>query len=124
MLESEPESLLFAPNTRLGMAPTELNRKRIYRKLAQGRGFGAHEKSLLAELLDCRSDGRRDRPSMLKIERQLARENAALWKRLALRPEETKDHLYLMAERHFVRELAQIKSVVARAGSICRIGRC
>jgi hypothetical protein len=116
-LESDPESLQFAPNTRLGMALTELNRKRIYRKLAQSRGFGAHEKSLLAELLDCQSDGPRRRPLMLAIERQLAQENAALWERLGLHPEETKDHLYMMAERHLVRELAQIKSIAARAGS-------
>jgi hypothetical protein len=44
----------FLPNTRLGMALTELNRARIYRKLAGSAEFRSNEKRALAALLECR----------------------------------------------------------------------
>ncbi len=48
MVEAPAEPLPFLPNTRLGMALTELNRQRIYRKLSEGKDFAANEKQMLA----------------------------------------------------------------------------
>jgi hypothetical protein len=115
--ELDPESLRFAPNARLGMALAELNRKRIYRKLAEGKDFPANEKSLLAELLDCPPRRPPSRSLIRQIDKQLAQENAEIRERLTLRRREAKDELYRMVERAYVHELAQIKSVAARAGS-------
>ena len=53
----QPKLFPYLPNARLGIALTELNRQRIYRKLTAGDGFAANEKQLLAKLLECRPRG-------------------------------------------------------------------
>jgi hypothetical protein len=113
----DPDALEFAPNTRLGMALSELNGKRIYRKFASSKNFKIYEKFLLAELLGCRSGGPGNQLLRRQIKRQLTQENAVIGKRLKLRPDETKEERYQMAEWSFVRELAQIKSIAMRAGA-------
>ena len=107
----------FSPNFRLGIALTELNRKRIFRKLAEGKYYKANEKLLLAELLDCGPSDTPSRTLMTKISKQLRQETKERQKRMKLLPEDPKRHWYEMAERLYLRGLAQIKSVAARAGA-------
>lgn len=52
-LVAEPGNLAFQPNTRLGMAWTELNRRRLFRKLKESPKYDAYKYRLLAGLLEC-----------------------------------------------------------------------
>jgi hypothetical protein len=112
----EPKLFPYLPNARLGIALTELNRQRIYRKLAAGDGFAANEKQLLAKLLECRPADRPDRSALRPIEEQLRSENAARLKRLGVLPGDPKKARDDMQELQFVRELAEIDWVAKRAG--------
>ena len=81
-VELDAATLPFLPNTRLGMALSELNRARIYRKLAQSLEFPKGEKRALAELLDCRrGDGPKDE-AVRSIKTDLERENEQRLRRL------------------------------------------
>ncbi len=112
----DPKLFPYLPNARLGIALTELNRQRIYRKLAAGDGFAANEKQLLAKLLECRPADRPDRGALRPIEEQLRSENAARLKRLGVLPGDPKKARDDMQELQFVRELAEIDWVAKRAG--------
>jgi hypothetical protein len=112
----EPKLFPYLPNARLGIALTELNRQRIYRKLAAGEGFAANEKQLLAKLLECRPADRPDRNALRPIEEQLRSENAARLKRLGVLAGDPKKSRDDMQELQFVRELAEIDWVAKRAG--------
>jgi hypothetical protein len=116
-LEVDPDDFASMPDTRLGMALTELNRQRIWRKLAAGPGYAAHEKDLLAELLECPGAPRPGRAARRAIAAALARENAARLKRLGGRPSDPNQSIYGMEELKFVRELSEIDDVAARAGA-------
>jgi hypothetical protein len=111
-----PKVFPYLPSARLGMALTELNRQRIYRKLAAGEGFAANEKQLLAKLLECRPGDAPDRTAMRSIDEQLRHENAARLKRLGVLPGDPKKSRDDMQELQFVRELAEIDWVAKRAG--------
>ena len=67
------------PNARLGIALTELNRARIYRKLAAGPDFAANEKKMLALLLECRPTDRPGRADMRAVFDQLKGEKRVLF---------------------------------------------
>jgi hypothetical protein len=112
----DPKLFPYLPNARLGIALTELNRQRIYRKLAAGDGFAANEKQLLAKLLECRPADRPDRGALRPIEEQLRSENAARLKRLGVLAGDPKKARDDMQELQFVRELAEIDWVAKRAG--------
>jgi hypothetical protein len=112
----QPKLFPYLPNARLGIALTELNRQRIYRKLAAGDGFAANEKQLLAKLLECRPADRPDRSALRPIEEELRSENAARLKRLGVLPGDPKKARDDMQELQFVRELAEIDWVAKRAG--------
>jgi hypothetical protein len=112
----DPKLFPYLPNARLGIALTELNRQRIYRKLAAGDGFAANEKQLLAKLLECRPADRPDRSALRPIEEELRSENAARLKRLGVLPGDPKKARDDMQELQFVRELAEIDWVAKRAG--------
>jgi hypothetical protein len=112
----QPKLFPYLPNARLGIALTELNRQRIYRKLAAGDGFAANEKQLLAKLLECRPADRPDRNALRPIEEQLRSENTARLKRLGVLPGDPKKTRDDMQELQFVRELAEIDWVAKRAG--------
>lgn len=116
MAEVPAEPLRFFPNTRLGMALTELNRQRIYRKLRAGKDFAANEKPLLAELLQCRSSGKPPIRMVKTIAARLGRENAARLERLGLRPGEPRPDRDDMPELQLAPQLAQVVAVAARAG--------
>jgi hypothetical protein len=111
----DPKLFHYMPKARLGIAPTELNRQRIYRKLAAGEGFAANEKQLLAKLLECRPGDRPDRNAVGAIAEQLASENVARLKRLGVRPGDPPKSRDDMQELQFVREPAEIDWVAKRA---------
>lgn len=113
----DPKLFPYLPNARLGIALTELNRQRIYRELSAGDGFAAHEKQILAKLLECEPSDRPDRAAMLAIEAQLRSENAQRLKRLGLLPTDPKKSRDDMQELQFVRELAEIDAAAKLAGA-------
>jgi hypothetical protein len=115
-VELDPKLFPYLPNARLGMALTELNRDRIYRKLAAGESFAANEKQLLAKMLECRANDRPSRASVRAIELALESENADRLKRLGLRPGDPKKSRNDMQELKFVRELAEIDDMAKAAG--------
>lgn len=115
-IELDSALLPYLPSARLGMALTELNRKRIYRKLAAGPNFTAREKDLLAMLLECRPSDRPDPRAVRSIELELRSENAARLKRQGLLPSDPWTIHNQMSELLFSRELAEIDWVARRAG--------
>jgi hypothetical protein len=115
-VELDPELLPVMPNARLGIALTELNRQRIYRKLAAGPDFAANEKKMLALLLECRPSDRPSRADMRAVLDQLKGENAARSKRLNLLPSDPHKARNDVQELMFVRELAEIATVARMAG--------
>jgi hypothetical protein len=112
----DPKLFAYLPNARLGIALTELNRQRIYRRLAAGGGFAANEKQILANLLECGPGGRPDRAAMAAIADALRKENADRRKRLGLTPADPKKARDDMQELSFVRELAEIDAAARMAG--------
>ena len=115
-IELDPALLPYLPNARLGIALTELNRERIYRKLAAGPGFAANEKKMLALLLECRPSDRPSRKDMLAIFDALKSENAARVKRLGVTASDPHKDRNDMQELMFVRELAEVDMVARLAG--------
>lgn len=115
-VELNDKSFPFLPNARLGMALTELNRKRVYRKLTEGATFQANEKRILAELLECRPEDRPRRVALRAIKAWVERENVARVKRLGAASDGRIHGLHDMQELDFVRELAAIDKAAALAG--------
>jgi hypothetical protein len=116
-VEVDPKAFPFLPNTRLGMALTELNRARIYRKLAAGPSFAAHEKDILAELLECPGAPQPSRQTVRAVRAALDAENTARLKRLGGQPNDPAISIFGMEELKFVHALAEIDDVAARAGA-------
>jgi hypothetical protein len=114
-IELDPKLFSYLPNARLGMALTELNRQRIYRKLSQGAGFAANEKRMLAMLLECSPSDHPDGAAMRAIADELKGENAQRLKRLGILPGDPKKARNDMQELKFVRELAEIDWVAKQA---------
>ena len=114
-VELDAATLPFLPNTRLGMALTELNRARIYRKLAQSPKFPHDEKRALAELLACRRGDSPKDADVRTIKTELERENEQRLRRLGWAPGEARPEIDDMEELKFSRELAAIVDVAARA---------
>ena len=117
VVEVDGKAFPHMPNTRLGMALTELNRARIYRQLAAAPGFRDHEKDLLAELLDCPGAPRPSLAELRGVQADLARENAARLRRLGGPISDADTTIDGMEELKFVRGLAQIEDVARRAGA-------
>jgi hypothetical protein len=115
-VQLEAATMPFLPNTRLGMALTELNRARIYRKLAASEEFRKNERRALAALLECRGADAPKDEDLRTIEAQLKRENEARLQRLGWRSDEPRPDIDNMEELKFTRELAEIVGVAARAG--------
>jgi|SRR5579862_1794184 len=114
-IELDPKLFPYLPNARLGMALTELNRQRIYRKLAEGPGFAANEKRMLAMLLECSPSDHPDAVAIRAITDELKGENAQRLKRLGILPGDPKKARNDMQELRFVRELAEIDGVAKLA---------
>ena len=115
-VELDTATMQFLPNTRLGMALTELNRERVYRKLSAGPNFRSGEKTALAELLDCQSAPSPAVATLQTIADQLQHENAMRLQRLGLQPGEARPDVDTMQELKFARELAEIDDVAKRIG--------
>jgi hypothetical protein len=116
-LRIDYRTMTFLPNARLGMALTELNRKRIYRKLAAGANFAAREKQLLAELLECKGAADPAPEAQQLIQANLKQENTGRLERLGLRPRDERPDRENMQELEFIREIAEIDRVAGEAGS-------
>jgi len=104
------------PNTRLGMALTELNRKRIYRLLKSGPHFQPNEKKILAELLNCGPS----QISQREIDLALAKtklENRERLVRLGVNPDDPKQRMNDMVELAEARSLARINWAAKLAGA-------
>jgi hypothetical protein len=112
----DPKLFPYLPNARLGIALTELNRQRIYRKLTAGEGFAANEKQILSRLLECTPQGQPDTAGLRTIADALKAENADRLKRLGVLPSDPKKARDDMQELQFVRELAEIDAVANLAG--------
>jgi hypothetical protein len=105
----------FMPNTRLGMALTELNRKRIFRKLAAEKNYATNEKKYLVELLSCAKSA--VPPTQIdKMKSQVEKENEARLIRYKLDPKNAKERINDMIELKFITELAQINWVAETNG--------
>jgi hypothetical protein len=115
-IELDPKLFPYLPNARLGIALTELNRQRIYRKLSAGEGFAANEKRMLSMLLECHPGDRPDRAAMKAIADALKIENADRLKRLGILAGDPHKDRNDMQELKFVRELAEIDWVARQAG--------
>jgi hypothetical protein len=115
VVQLEPTTMPFLPNTRLGMALTELNRARIYRKLAESAEFRNNEKHALAALLECRGGYAPKEEDLRTIEAELKRENEARLQRLGWRSDEPRPEIDNMVELKFTRELAEVVGVAAQA---------
>lgn len=85
--EGDLNDFRFLPNTRLGMVLTELNRKRIYRKLSESVKFKNKQKEFLATLLDC-PKATRKKTNIEKIKIELAKENREHLIRLGSDPDD------------------------------------
>jgi hypothetical protein len=116
-LNIDYRTMTFLPNARLGMALTELNRKRIYRKLSSGANFAAKEKQLLAELLECKGVAGPDLEAERLIQSELERENARRLERLGLRSQDGRPRRENMQELELTREISEIDQVAREAGS-------
>lgn len=106
-VEGDTRLMHFQPNTRLGMALTELNRKRIFRKLMASSRFRRNEKAYLRELLDCGSS-KVGAKLAAKTELAIQAENQARLLRLKVNPADSAQRINDMQELKFIRELAQI----------------
>jgi hypothetical protein len=115
-IELDPKLFAYMPNARLGIALTELNRQRIFRKLSEGEGYAANEKRMLSMLLECHPSDRPDRAAMRAIADALRAENAQRLKRLGILPGDPHKDRNDMQEMQFVRELAEIDWVAKQAG--------
>lgn len=113
----DASNVKFLPNTRLGMALTELNRSRLYRKLAEGKDFKANEKRFLAVLLECKHARSPSRADLRNVEQQLHRENDARLRRLGFAFREPHSPDEDMQERQFTRELAEVVEIARDAGA-------
>lgn len=104
------------PNTRLGMALTELNRKRIYRKLVKAIPNNEKKKLYLRELLDC-GTSKVTRADVKNITALMQIENTDRLKRLGIKDNDPIKKLSHMEELTFVRELAQVDWIARDAGT-------
>lgn len=116
-VELDPKAFPFVPSARLGMALTELNRKRIYRKLAAAPRFAAEERRLLAELLECKGAPRPPAAAYAAVNKALYAEDKARRDRLGGLPSDPHQSVYGMEELKFVRELTELDDVARRAGA-------
>jgi hypothetical protein len=105
----------FMPNTRLGMALTELNRARVFRLLSAGPRYPAAEKTILGELLECGYPKVTARAAE-RVRAKIAAENQARLKRLGVKPEDPAQRMNDMLELGDARALAQIERAAALAG--------
>ncbi len=115
-IELDPDLLAYLPNARFGIALTELNRERIYRKLAAGPTFAANEKKILSLLLECRPSDRPDRETMRGVLAQLQTENADRLKRLGELPDDVHKDRNDMKELEMIQELSEIVAAAKLAG--------
>ncbi len=110
MVEASFDELKFTPNTRLGMAWTELNRKRIQRKLETSARYSQYRIALLSGLLGCRS-----LPISTAYEEKayaaIYYENEDRLKRLGYRPRGPAKSELDMMELGMYRNLSQIEYV-------------
>lgn len=113
--EADPTTLYFMPNERLGIALTELNRQRIFRKLRGSATFRRREAELLRELLDC-GPSAVEPEAADRILAELKEENAARLVRLGVDPAAPGAGLNDMQELKHPFNMAQIDWLARQAG--------
>lgn len=105
----------FLPNTRLGMALTELNRHRLWRKLSASPYYASRSRQWLALLLDCDAQNEPVQNSVAIVGQQVAAENNARLRRMGLDPDDAKERVDDMQELKFLRALTQIDELANSA---------
>ncbi|MEO6950737.1 MAG: hypothetical protein ABI321_02910 [Polyangia bacterium] len=110
VVAASANELVYQPNTRLGMALGELNRKRIFRKLSASARFRDNEPGLLAMLLACDGHALPSRD----VQRDLERENVARLLRLGVHAQHG-PHVR-MQELSDVDSLTRLVALAERAG--------
>lgn len=108
-----PETLRYQPNTRLGMALTELNRKRIYRKLSAATSFSDDAPAFLALLLGCDDTQRRADAAIRDAANQ---ENTQRLLRMGVDPMLAKTKRFQMQELDQITNLTAIDRVAILSG--------
>lgn len=103
----ELDNFKYLPNTRFGMALTELNRMRILRKFLESPHFLKKEKMLLAELLDC-GKSKISKNDIKKMKEFIQEENAQRLVRLGVTDQDPVVYDNDMQELKFARGLAQV----------------
>ncbi len=116
--EGDLNNFKFLPNTRFGMALSELNRKRIYRKLSNSEKFRKKQKEFLAILLDCPNSSRK-KSNIDKIKAELEKENRERLIRLGSNPDDPTERINDMQELKFAVELEQM-NWLAEASEVSR----
>ncbi|MES3036676.1 MAG: hypothetical protein V4736_02105 [Bdellovibrionota bacterium] len=106
-LQGDLNLFKYMPNTRFGMAITQLNRKRIFRKLMTSPIFQSRYKEFLRELLDC-GDSQLPPDAAKKIEELIKRENSKRLVRAGVPETSPEAKFSFMQELQFTREIAQM----------------
>jgi hypothetical protein len=110
------DELVYEPNTRLGMALTELNRQRIFRKLAAAPGFEEIAPRLASGLLGCNDPAGVELDGERALAAATAMENRARLTRLGIDPRGPVHYRFQMQEMTQLRNLAQIDRLAREAG--------
>lgn len=106
--EGDLNQFKFLPNTRLGMALTELNRQRIFRKLKDSPLYKTKEKIILSELLGCKKS-KVSKKLISAIKKNLFYENKERLFRLGVDPLSKLEKPQHMIELDYAKELAQLE---------------
>lgn len=108
------DELVYQPNTRLGMALAELNRQRIYRKLAAAPGFDPA--ALAAGLVGCGDPASGELEGERTLVAAAAMEDRARLVRLGVDPRRPVRHRLRMQELDDARSLARLDRLARDAG--------
>lgn len=106
----------FMPNTRFGMALTQLNRQRIFRKIMSEKKYVENEKLLLAELLNC-GPSKVSAKQLEAMKQKVAKENTDRLTRYKVDPKKSNENINEMIELKFSTELAQMNWVAETVGT-------
>lgn len=116
-IHADEELLAYQPNTRLGMALTELNRKRIARRVMASPRFAQAGPRLVAGLLGCEDGPAAELPGEAALREAVAAEDGERLARLGIARPDRVAPRYRMQELGATRSLARIDRLSQQAGA-------